>query len=65
MASPVIELRQITRLYRVGGSELHALDNVTLTVQRGEFLAIMGASGSGKSTLMNICGGLDRPTSGQ
>jgi macrolide transport system ATP-binding/permease protein len=65
MASPVIELRRITRLYRVGGTQLHALDNVTLTVQRGEFLAIMGASGSGKSTLMNICGGLDRPTSGQ
>ena len=65
MASPVIELRRIARHYRVGGAELHALDNVTLTVQRGEFLAIMGASGSGKSTLMNICGGLDRPTSGQ
>ena len=65
MASPVIELRRITRLYRVGGSELHALDSVSLTVERGEFLAIMGASGSGKSTLMNICGGLDRPTSGQ
>ena len=65
MASPVIELRRITRLYRVGGTQLHALDNVTLTVQRGEFLAIMGASGSGKSTLMNICGGLDRPTSAQ
>ncbi len=65
MVSPVLELRRITRHYWVGGAELHALDNVTLTVQRGEFLAIMGASGSGKSTLMNICGGLDRPTSGQ
>jgi macrolide transport system ATP-binding/permease protein len=65
MASPVIELRRISRLYRVGGQELHALQDVTLTINRGEFLAIMGASGSGKSTLMNVCGCLDRPTSGQ
>ncbi len=64
MARPVIELQRLTRLYRVGGTELRALDEVTLTVGRGEFLAIMGASGSGKSTLMNICGCLDRPTSG-
>ena len=65
MALPVIELRQITRLYRVGGSELRALDGVTLRLDRGEFVAIMGASGSGKSTLMNICGCLDQPTGGQ
>ncbi len=65
MASPVIELRQISRLYRVGGTELRALDGVQLTIEGGEFLAIMGASGSGKSTLMNICGCLDRPTGGQ
>jgi macrolide transport system ATP-binding/permease protein len=65
MASPIIELRRLTRLYRVGGTELRALDDVTLTIGRGEFVAIMGASGSGKSTLMNVCGCLDRPTSGQ
>ncbi len=65
MASPVIELRHITRLYRVGGTELRALDGVELRIERGEFVAIMGASGSGKSTLMNICGCLDRPTDGQ
>ncbi len=65
MVPPVIELQSLTRHYQVGGSELRALDEVTLTVYRGEFLAIMGASGSGKSTLMNICGCLDRPTSGK
>ena len=65
MASPIIELQRITRLYHVGGVELRALDAVTLTVGRGEFVAIMGASGSGKSTLMNVCGCLDRPTSGR
>ena len=65
MVSPVIELQGITRLYRVGGTELRALDGVTLRIGRGEFIAIMGASGSGKSTLMNVCGCLDRPTSGR
>jgi macrolide transport system ATP-binding/permease protein len=65
VAQPVIELKGITRLYRLGETELRALDDVTLTIARGELVAIMGASGSGKSTLMNICGCLDRPTSGQ
>jgi macrolide transport system ATP-binding/permease protein len=65
MPQPVIELRGITRLYRLGETKLRALDEVTLTIGRGEFVAIMGASGSGKSTLMNICGCLDRPSSGQ
>ena len=65
MATPLIDLKNITRLYRVGGTEVRALDNVSLTVRRGEFVAIMGSSGSGKSTLMNVCGCLDQPTSGQ
>jgi len=65
MAQPVIELKSVTRVYRLGETEVRALDEVTLTIARGEFVAIMGASGSGKSTLMNVCGCLDRPTSGQ
>jgi macrolide transport system ATP-binding/permease protein len=64
MAPPVIQLHNITRSYRMGDVETRALDDVSLTIERGEFVAIMGSSGSGKSTLMNICGCLDGPTRG-
>ena len=63
-AAPLIELRNVTKVYRTGGQEVRALDGVSLTIRRGEFVAIMGQSGSGKSTLMNILGCLDRPTDG-
>jgi macrolide transport system ATP-binding/permease protein len=62
---PIIVVRDATKVYRLGDTEVHALQGVSLTIRRGEFVAIMGASGSGKSTLMNILGCLDRPTGGE
>lgn len=60
----MIELKDIFKIYSDGDSEIRALDGISLTVERGEFVAIVGASGSGKSTCMNIIGCLDIPTSG-
>ena len=60
----LIELDDVHRIYSLGDNEVRALDGVSLRVERGEFVAIMGSSGSGKSTLMNIIGCLDRPSSG-
>lgn len=62
---PVIELKDVSKLYGFGDATTVALDEVSLTIESGEFVAIMGPSGSGKSTLMNVIGLLDRPTHGQ
>lgn len=61
---PLIRLRGVFKVYGSGDSEVRALDGVDLTIERGEFVAVMGPSGSGKSTCMNVLGCLDRPTEG-
>ena len=62
---PLIDIRNVYKIYNPGENEVHALDGVTLKVEREEFVAIVGQSGSGKSTLMNMIGLLDSPTSGE
>jgi ABC-type antimicrobial peptide transport system, ATPase component len=63
-SEPLIRIAGVEKLYHRGSEEIHVLTGIDLTVQRGEFLALMGPSGSGKSTLLNLIGGLDRPTRG-
>lgn len=60
----ILEVRDLTKIYGSGDTQVTALDHVSFRVNKGEFVAIIGASGSGKSTLMNLIGGIDRPTSG-
>jgi putative ABC transport system ATP-binding protein len=61
---PLVELRNVHKIYHLGGEEIRALDGVSLDIHEGEFISIIGPSGSGKSTLMHILGCLDTPTSG-
>jgi putative ABC transport system ATP-binding protein len=63
-STPIIELQNVSKLYRVGDQEIRALDDVSLKIHEGEYLSIVGPSGSGKSTLMHILGCLDSPSSG-
>lgn len=61
---PILEARNVTRQYQMGSELVRALDGVSVSIERNEFVAILGTSGSGKSTLLNLFGGLDRPTAG-
>ncbi|MGD8256366.1 MAG: ABC transporter ATP-binding protein [Desulfobacterales bacterium] len=62
---PVVEAKQVTKTYTIGNREIRVLDNVSLSVQAGEFLVVEGSSGSGKTTLLSMLSGLDKPTSGR
>jgi len=65
MPEPIVQIRDLSKIYGRGEIEVRALDHVSLDIAAGEFLALMGPSGSGKSTLLHIMAGIDRPTSGQ
>jgi putative ABC transport system ATP-binding protein len=63
-SGPLVRVDRVSKIFRRGSEQIHVLEELSLTVPRGEFLALMGPSGSGKSTLLNLIGGLDRPTAG-
>src|SRR5690349_6906727 len=61
----LLDIQNVTKVYKMGDVEVHALRGVSMAIDEGDFVAIMGSSGSGKSTMMNVIGCLDRPTSGR
>jgi putative ABC transport system ATP-binding protein len=63
--SVILETREASKIYQMGGTEVVALDRASVSIEAGEFVVLQGTSGSGKSTLLNLLGGLDRPTSGE
>src|SRR5450759_4608161 len=65
MSKPILQIENLNKTYMLGKRDVPALSNLNLTVNAGEFVAIMGPSGSGKTTLLNVIGCIDKPTSGQ
>ena len=61
----ILKVENLTKVYGSGDNEVHALDNISFSVEKGQFVAITGPSGSGKSTLLHLLGGVDKPTSGK
>lgn len=64
MQGPIVQLTDVKKIYQLGASQIHALNGVDLSIERGDFVTIMGSSGSGKSTMLNLIGCLDQPTEG-
>ncbi|MFW9914232.1 MAG: ABC transporter ATP-binding protein, partial [Candidatus Thorarchaeota archaeon] len=65
MSNPIITMENVSKCYQVGNEQIHALSDVSLDVERGEYLIFMGPSGSGKTTALNLVGTLDHPSSGE